>query len=55
MELFIGVGLFGFAFACILGRAILGRHVDYQCEVAYVTGHCDGYTKAMHDYQEVPI
>ncbi len=38
-----------------IGVRATGRHIDHQCEVAYVTGHCDGYTKAMHDYQEVPL
>ncbi len=53
MELLIGVALFGFAFGCIVGMFLVGRHVEQECEVAYVTGHVDGYRKAQDDSGEV--
>jgi alpha/beta superfamily hydrolase len=53
MELIIGVLLFGFAFGCIVGMALIGRHVEHECEKAYLTGHVDGYRKAQDDSREV--
>jgi hypothetical protein len=49
MELYIGVLLFGFAAGCIVGLLIASRHLEQQCENAYLTGHVDGYRKAEDD------
>lgn len=46
MELYVGLFVFGFAFGCLLGLLIASRHLEHEREVAYVTGHVDGYVKA---------
>ena len=54
MELYVGLLLFGFALGCIVGLLIASRHVEQECEIAYVTGHVDGYRKARDEDGEVP-
>jgi hypothetical protein len=38
----------------LLGMLATARHVDLECERAYLTGHVDGYRKAQDDSGEVP-
>jgi hypothetical protein len=34
----------------IIGMMVAGRHVERECEMAYLTGHVDGYRKAEDDF-----
>jgi hypothetical protein len=49
MELLIAAGSVGVAAGCLLGIFIGTRHVDFEAERAYLTGHVDGYRKAEDD------
>ena len=42
-------GALGFLIGTMFGRSTVER----ECEVAYLTGHVDGYGKAMDDSGEV--
>jgi hypothetical protein len=53
MELLIAAGFIGVAVGAIFGMFIVGRHVEWECEQAYLTGHVDGYRKAEDDSGEV--
>ena len=52
MELLIAVGIFGVSVGTIVGMLFSARHTDQQCEIAYLSGHVDGYTKAVEDSGE---
>ncbi len=45
----------GFIAGRLAERYLSRARRDHDDEVAYLTGHVDGYGKAMHDYQEVPL
>lgn len=51
----IAVGIVAFAVGCILGLVMGARHVEDECEAAYLYGHVDGYRKAQDDAGEVPL
>ena len=51
----IAVGIVGFAVGMLLGIIIAARHVELECEEAYLYGHVDGYRKAEDDAGEVPL
>jgi hypothetical protein len=53
METLIVISVASLSVGMIAGMAIVGRHVEHECEVAYLTGHVDGYGKAMDDCGEV--
>jgi hypothetical protein len=47
MELLIAVSMFfGVTTGFILGMVWAGRLVERECEMAYLTGHVDGFRKA---------
>ena len=46
-------GIIAFTIGTLFGLWIAGRHIDLECETAYLTGHVDGYGKAMFDAGEV--
>ena len=46
-------GIFGLSIGMIAGLFLAGRHVELECETAYLSGHVDGYGKAMLDAGEV--
>jgi hypothetical protein len=35
----------------IIGMMVAGRHVERECEMAYLTGHVDGFRKAEEEAQ----
>ena len=47
--------LIGLALGFTIGVIWASWHIVEELEVAYLTGHVDGYGKAMHDYREVPL
>jgi hypothetical protein len=50
MELLIATSIFiGIVPGFILGMVWAGRLTNRECEVAYLTGHVDGYRKAEDD------
>jgi hypothetical protein len=53
MELFIGATIVAVSAGTILGMLIASRHIDEECEMAYLAGHVDGYSKAVADSGEV--
>jgi hypothetical protein len=53
MELVIAAGFIGVAAGAVAGMLIVGRHVEFEVERAYLTGHVDGYRKAQDDSGEV--
>jgi hypothetical protein len=53
MELIIGATIFAASAGTILGLLIGSRHVAEECEMAYLAGHVDGYSKAVADSGEV--
>jgi len=54
MELLIAVGVMAFAFGAAFGIFVVARHFELEREQAYLTGHVDGYSKAVADSGEVP-
>jgi hypothetical protein len=44
----------GFIAGRIVGRIMDRNATDRECELAYLSGHVDGYTKAVVDSGEVP-
>ena len=55
MELIIVVAAIGLSVGCIFGMFLIGRHIELEVERAYLSGHVDGYGKAMFDSGEVPL
>lgn len=55
MELYIGIAITAFSLGAIFGIVIVGRHYALENEKAYLTGHVDGYNRAMFDAGEVPL
>jgi len=53
MSIWLTFGFFTFMVGFLFGMAVAGRHVDRECEMAYLTGHVDGYGKAVADGGEV--
>ena len=53
MELLIVIGALGIGAGCIAGMLLASTHIDFEVERAYLTGHVDGYRKAMDDSGEV--
>lgn len=51
----IVTGIFGLSIGIIVGMFLAGRHIEFECETAYLTGHVDGYAKAMADAGEVGL
>ena len=49
MGLLIAAVIIAFGFGAAFGIFVVGRHVELECERAYLTGHVDGYEKAMWD------
>jgi hypothetical protein len=47
----MAAGILGF----LLGFWFIARQLERQCEIAYLVGHVDGYTKAVADSGEVPL
>lgn len=47
------VSSIGFSFGAIFGIVMGVRHLELECEKAYLTGHVDGYNKAVADSGEV--
>jgi hypothetical protein len=55
MTVLIVVAVNGILFGFMLGLLYGSRHTDRDGELAYVTGHVDGYGKALDDCGEVPL
>ena len=51
--LIVAAGILTFTTGFLFGMLVGVRHVDLECETAYLTGHVDGYGKAMLDAGEV--
>lgn len=49
MELAIAAAVIAFAFGMAFGILIASRHVELECEEAYITGHVDGYERCELD------
>jgi hypothetical protein len=49
MEWVIAAGFIGVAVGAAGGMLMVGRHIELECEQAYLTGHVDGYRKAEDD------
>lgn len=49
----IAAGIFSFICGTIAGIIIGTRHTDLEAEKGYLTGHVDGYEKALFDLGEV--
>ena len=47
--------IFGLSIGMIAGLFLAGRHVELECETAYLSGHVDGYGKAVADGGEVGL
>lgn len=48
----IAAGIFSFICGTIAGIIIGTRHTDLEAEKGYLTGHIDGYEKALVDYEK---
>ena len=48
----IVTAIFGFTIGVLCGLLVGGRHLEWECETAYLTGHVDGYSKAVEDGRE---
>ena len=51
--LMVAGAILAFTTGFLFGFMVAVRHVDLECETAYLTGHVDGYGKAMLDAGEV--
>ena len=49
VELLIAVAVVAAAGGATLGVSFGVRHLERECEKAYLTGHVDGYEKAVRD------
>ena len=49
------VGTIAFSVGTFFGLWMAGRHIDLECESAYLHGHVDGYSKAVADGGEVGL
>jgi hypothetical protein len=49
MAILIAAAANGVLLGYMLGLLYSSRHTDRNAEIAYLTGHVDGYTKAEHD------
>jgi len=52
MELLLAIAGISLSVGAIGGMMVASRHVDTECEMAYLTGHVDGYGAAMSDLGE---
>ena len=48
----IVAGIIGFIIGVLCGLLAGARHMELECETAYLTGHVDGYGKAVEDGRE---
>ena len=53
--LMIAAGILLFTTGFLFGFMVAVRHVELECETAYLTGHVDGYGKAVADGGEVGL
>ena len=51
--LMVAAAILTFTTGFLFGMLVGVRHVDFECETAYLSGHVDGYGKAMLDAGEV--
>ena len=51
--LIVAGAILTFTTGFLFGFMVAVRHVDLECETAYLSGHVDGYGKAMFDAGEV--
>lgn len=55
MELTIAIGIVALAVGTVAGMILASRHFDYDCEISYLSGHVDGYNKAVIDCGGEPL
>ena len=51
----IAAAILTFTTGFLFGFIVAVRHVELECETAYLTGHVDGYGKAVADGGEVGL